>query len=93
MFQIFYLIIIFFAEAWFLNLAHRYGWRVFIGAYALLSCGISGSVVWLLEPYIFNNEFVGSYINDRLIYNCRTKMHFVGLKMQFCWTKNVRLNN
>jgi hypothetical protein len=27
-----------------------------------------------------------------LIYNSRTKMHFVGLKMQFCRTKNVRLN-
>jgi hypothetical protein len=28
----------------------------------------------------------------RLIYNCRTKMYFFGLKMQFIWTKNVRLN-
>jgi hypothetical protein len=33
-----------------------------------------------------------NYNINWLIYYCRTKMHFVGLKMQFCRTKNVRLN-
>jgi hypothetical protein len=42
--SILYLIDFFFflAGAWFLGLAHRCGWRVFVGACALLCCAISG---------------------------------------------------
>jgi hypothetical protein len=44
---------------------------------------VSMSVSW---------KIVYKIIKNRLLYKCRTKIHFVGLKMQLCWTKNVRLN-
>jgi hypothetical protein len=57
--------------------------------------------VWLIDLLSYVKPFImDKIISDalcmrkiiRLIYNCRTKMHFDGLKMQFCRTKNVRLN-
>jgi hypothetical protein len=39
-----------------------------------------------IRKIIYNNNVC------KHIHNCRIKIHFVGLKMQFCWTKNVILN-
>jgi hypothetical protein len=45
----------------------------------------NAALVWWKMTHLTN-------VKTLLIHNCRTKMYFVGLKMQFCWTKNVRLN-